>query len=154
MDQGKRGQSIHSLPCGLLPSFIGVIGVCFRWNLQVCLRKTKSCLAFHVGRHISFSISCQNMGLTRLLPGKMGREVCCWADPSNGASWHTVQAVFRSTYLPANRYGWKTVKLRGQTVCTQVPAFWLTIYSFGETTWSLCASVFLFRTDVRCWRIK
>lgn len=37
-----------------------------------------------------------------------------------------------------------TQGLRSQTVSTQVPAFWLTIYSFGETTRSLCASVFLF----------
>ena len=77
MEQGKPGQTTHSLPCGLLPSFTGVIGVCFRWNLQLCLRKIKSCLAFHMGSHLSSSISCQNMGLTCLLPGKMGREVCC-----------------------------------------------------------------------------
>ena len=106
MEQGKPGQTTHSLPCGLLPSFTGVIGVCFRWNLQLCLRKIKSCLAFHMGSHLSSSISCQNMGLTCLLPGKMGREVCCWAGPSDGASWHTAQAVSGlPTYLQTGRAG-------------------------------------------------
>ena len=46
-----------------------------------------------------------------------------------------------------------TQGLRTQAVCTQVPAFWLTLYSFGETTWSLCASVSFFRTDVYCWKM-
>lgn len=118
-----------------LPSS-GVGGVCLRWGLQVCLRKIESHLAFHGSSHVSSSRSCQDTGPTRLLLAKMGREVCCRADPSSGASWHVARAVCRSAYLPANREAWKDLSSGAQ-----VPVFWLTIYNLGETTWSLCASV-------------